>query len=156
MGFRTGAFAKVWEVTPKTDRVTQLRISVSRKDKQTGNYVTDFAGYAAVYGDAAIDAARLKQGDSIQLGEVDVGTYKNDQGKYFTNFKIFGFQLANRAPSGGQAGQGQQQRGRQSAPPRQGQQRQPVNSGYSSYGNRGKPPVDEASEEFAAGDGFPF
>ena len=31
MGFRTGAFAKVWEVTPMSDTSTKLRMSISRK-----------------------------------------------------------------------------------------------------------------------------
>lgn len=31
MGFRTGAYAKVWEVSPMSDTSTKIRISVSRK-----------------------------------------------------------------------------------------------------------------------------
>lgn len=42
MGFRTGAFAKVWEVTPMSDTSTKVRISVSRKNKQSGEYEQDF------------------------------------------------------------------------------------------------------------------
>lgn len=38
MGFRNGAFAKVWEVTPVSDTSTKLRISISRKNKQTNEY----------------------------------------------------------------------------------------------------------------------
>lgn len=41
MGFRTGAYAKVWEVTPMSDTSTKIRISVSRKNKQTGEYEQD-------------------------------------------------------------------------------------------------------------------
>lgn len=42
MGFRTGAYAKVWEVTPMSDTSTKVRMSVSRKNKQTGEYEQDF------------------------------------------------------------------------------------------------------------------
>ncbi len=45
MGFRTGAYAKVWEVDPVRDTATKIRISTSRKDKQTGEYEQDFSGY---------------------------------------------------------------------------------------------------------------
>ena len=30
MGFRTGAYAKIWEVTPMSDTSTKVRMSVSR------------------------------------------------------------------------------------------------------------------------------
>ena len=38
MGFRTGAYAKVWEVTPMSDTSTKVRMSISRKNKQSGEY----------------------------------------------------------------------------------------------------------------------
>lgn len=44
MGFRTGAYAKVWEVTPMSDTSTKVRLSVSRKNKQTNEYSQ--TGYA--------------------------------------------------------------------------------------------------------------
>lgn len=42
MGFRTGAYAKVWEVTPMSDTSTKVRMSISRKNKQSGEYEQDF------------------------------------------------------------------------------------------------------------------
>lgn len=44
MGFRTGAFAKIWEVTPMSDTSTKLRMSVSRKNKQSGEYSNPVLG----------------------------------------------------------------------------------------------------------------
>ena len=38
MGFRTGAYAKVWEVTPMSDTSTKVRMSISRKNKQSGEF----------------------------------------------------------------------------------------------------------------------
>lgn len=49
MGFRTGAFAKVWEVTPMSDTSTKVRISVSRKNKQSGEYEQDFSGFVLAH-----------------------------------------------------------------------------------------------------------
>lgn len=38
MGFRQNAYAKVWEVDRKSDTMTKLRISTSRKNKKTEEY----------------------------------------------------------------------------------------------------------------------
>jgi len=94
MGFRTGAYAKVWEVAPVKDTMTKLRLSVSYKNKQTGEYVQDFSGYVMCVGTAvARNAAQLKEGDRIKLGECDVSTrYDAKVKKLYTNFKIFSFE----------------------------------------------------------------
>ena len=57
MGFRTGAYAKVWEVTPISDLSTKIRISVSRKNKQTQAYEQDFSGFVLCIGSAAAKKA---------------------------------------------------------------------------------------------------
>ena len=45
MGFRNGAYAKVWdEPSVVSDSMTKLRVSISRKNKTTGEYETDFSG----------------------------------------------------------------------------------------------------------------
>lgn len=97
MGFRTGAYAKVWKVEPFSDTSTKLRISVSRKNKQTGEYEQDFSGFANAVGTAAAKkAACLKEGERIKLGDVDVTT-KYDKAKdvTYTNYKIFSFEVDN-------------------------------------------------------------
>ena len=97
MGFRTGAYAKVWEVTSMSDTSTKLRISVSRKNKQTGEYEQDFSGFVLAIGTAAASkAARLKAGDRIKLGDVDVSTkYDKVKKVSYTNFKMFSFDVEN-------------------------------------------------------------
>jgi len=104
MGFRTGAYAKCWSVEPKTDSITRLRISVSKKNKSTGEYEQDFSGFATVFGSAAAKkAAGLKEGDRIKLGDVDVSTtYDKERNKEYINYKIFSFELSDE----GQSGQG--------------------------------------------------
>ena len=63
MGFRTGAYAKVWEVTPMSDTSTKVRMSVSRKNKQTGEYEQDFSGFVLCIGTAAArKAMQLHEG----------------------------------------------------------------------------------------------
>ena len=97
MGFRTGAYAKVWEVTPISDLSTKIRISVSRKNKQTQAYEQDFSGFVLCIGSAAAKKAScLKEGARIQLKDCDVST-KYDPAKKisYTNYKLFSFDEAD-------------------------------------------------------------
>lgn len=100
MGFRKGSYAKVWEVQPMSDTNTKIRITISRKDKQTEQYVDEFSGFVACIGTAAAKkAANLKKGDRIKLGDVDVTTrYVKETKTLYTNFKCFNFEDAD-APS---------------------------------------------------------
>ena len=94
MGFRSGAYAKVWEVSPVGDHATKLRLSISRKDRKTGEYVQDFSGFVMAIGTAAsAKAAKLHEGARIKLGDVDVTT-KYDKVKKitYTNFSLFSFE----------------------------------------------------------------
>lgn len=95
MGFRNGAYAKVWKVEPFSDTSVKLRISISRKNKQTGEYEQDFSGFVSAIGTAAAKkAACLKEGDTIKLGDVDVTTkYNKEKDVTYTNYKIFSFDV---------------------------------------------------------------
>lgn len=97
MGFRTGAYAKVWEVTPMSDTSTKVRLSVSRKNKQSGEYEQDFSGFVLCIGTAAArNAAKLKEGARIKIGDCDVTTKYDQQKKItYTNFKMFSFEDAD-------------------------------------------------------------
>lgn len=106
MGFRKGAYCTVWSVDPVSDTVTKARVSISRKDKQTGEYVEDFSGFVTFFGTAtARKATTLKERDRIQLDEVDVGT-KYDKAKNVTyyNFKVFSFDVVNNTGNGNSGG----------------------------------------------------
>lgn len=93
MGFRVGAYAKVWSVEPKSDTWTKLRISISKKKKDTEEYITEFSGFVDVNGTvSAARAARLKEGDRIRLGEVDdMCTYDKEKGAERAYRKVFSF-----------------------------------------------------------------
>lgn len=99
MGFRTGSYAKVWEVEPKSDTNTSVRLSISRKNN--GEYEQDFSGYVSFFGTAtAKKAACLKAGDRIKLGDVDVtARYNSDTKTTRTNFKCFSFEVADSSPA---------------------------------------------------------
>lgn len=101
MGFRTGAFAVCWQVEPRQN-FTKVRLSVSRKNRDTGEYEQDFSGFVMMIGQAHAKAQKLKERDRIRLGEVDVSTtYKKDLGKEFVDYKCFDFTMADEYEAGG-------------------------------------------------------
>lgn len=102
MGFRPGAYATVWEVTPLTSTMTKARVSTSRKDKATEQYVQDFGGFIVFIGTAAAaKAAKLQPQDRIKLGDVEVtNKYDKEKGKEYTDFKVFSFEAAGEQSGG--------------------------------------------------------
>jgi hypothetical protein len=93
MGFRTGAFCKVWDVDQISDRKVKLRVSISQKQKD-GEYLQDFSDFPVCLGSAcANQASRLKRGDVIKLGDVDVSNrYDKEKKVTYYDFKIFSFE----------------------------------------------------------------
>lgn len=102
MGFRKEAFATIWSVESTSDTLTKARISISRKNKQTGGYDTDFSGFVRFVGTAvAKKAAGLKEKDRIRLGDVDVtNKYDKEKNVTYTNYKIFSFETQNEIDGG--------------------------------------------------------
>jgi len=103
MGFRTNAYATIWNVEPVSDTRTKARISISRKNKQTGEYETDFSGFVDFIGTAAAKkSACLKEKDRIRLGEIDVtNNYVKEKNVTYTNFKIFSFETQTEIDASG-------------------------------------------------------
>lgn len=96
MGFRSNSFAMVFGIEPGKGNFTKVRLSVSRKDKNTGEYIQDFSGYCSFIGQAHAKAARLKERDRIKLIDVDVSnTYDKEKQKEYVNFKVFDFEMAD-------------------------------------------------------------
>lgn len=101
MGFRKESYATIWTVEPISDTLTKARISISRKNKQTGNYDTDFSGFVSFIGTAAAKkAACLKEKDRIRLGDVDVtNRYDKEKNVTYTNFTVFSFETQDELDS---------------------------------------------------------
>ena len=96
MGFRTGAYAKVWSVEPGKGNFTKARLSISRKNKETDQYDQEFSGFVMMIGHAHAKAQQLKDGDRIRLGDVDVTTtYNKEQKKEYGNYKCFDYEMAD-------------------------------------------------------------
>ncbi len=106
MGFRQNAYATIWSVESASDTRTKARISISRKNKQTGEYDTDFSGFVDFIGTAAArKALTLKEKDRIRLGDVDVtNNYSKEKNITYTNFKIFSFETQSEINGTGNGG----------------------------------------------------
>ena len=97
MGFKNGAYATIWTVEPVSDINTKARISISRKNKQTGMYENDFSGFVSFIGTtAAPKAANLKEKDRIRLGDVECRTfYQKEKKVTYYNFNVYSFEMAD-------------------------------------------------------------
>lgn len=100
MGFREGAFATVWEVTDQGSSFSKVRLSTSRKDKKTDEYVTDFNGFVSLIGNAnnKVDMINDALGDNgrcrIKLGACDVSNkYDKEAGREYVNYALFDFEF---------------------------------------------------------------
>lgn len=105
MGFRKDAYATVWSVESISDVNTKCRISISRKDRQTGQYTEDFSGFVSFFGTAAAKkAACLKERDRIKLGDVDVRSkYDKEKNVTYYNFNVYSFETQGEMNGGGGA-----------------------------------------------------
>ena len=93
MGFRTGAYAKVWKTEDKGN-YSVVELSTSKKNKQTGKYETDFNGkFVRFIGKAHTDIKKYGDGIKIKLGDVEVTNSYNKETKVsYTNFLVFSFE----------------------------------------------------------------
>lgn len=114
MGFRTGAYAKVWSIRPISDTMASINISTSKKNKQTDKMEKDFSGFATCIGTAAVKKAMaLKEGDVIVIGDCEVAmTYGADNKPKYTNYNVFSFEMAEEKgkANAGSAGQSYQKK----------------------------------------------
>lgn len=96
MGFRTGAYATIWEVKKGNGNYTDVRMSISKKNKQTDQYESDFSGFVRLVGAAHQKANTLKERARIRIGDCEVtNRYNKEKNVTYTNFAIFSFEDAS-------------------------------------------------------------
>lgn len=96
MGFRSGSWASVWSVEEGRGNTMKVRLSTSRKNKETDEYEQDFSGFCTFIGTAKAKAEKLKAKDRIKLGDVDVTTwYNKEKGVEYITYKVFDFETSN-------------------------------------------------------------
>lgn len=95
LGFRPQAFCTVWSIEPKQN-FTKVRLSISRKNRDTGEYEQDFSGFVMFIGHAHAKAQKLHERDRIRLGDTDVTTtYDRERNREYVNYKCFEFDFAD-------------------------------------------------------------
>lgn len=96
MGFRKDGYATIWEVKQGNGNYSDVRLSTSRKNKQTDEYVTDFSGFVRFVGTAHQNAGSLKEKDRIKIGDCEVtNSYDKEKKITYTNYAVFSFEMAN-------------------------------------------------------------
>jgi hypothetical protein len=96
MGFRNGAYATIWEVKAGKGNYSDVRLSISKKNKQTDQYETDFSGFVRFIGTAHQNAGSLKEKDRIKIGDCEVtNSYDKEKKVTYTNFAVFSFEDVN-------------------------------------------------------------
>ncbi len=96
MGFRSGAYAKIWKVDTH-EKWSKCRISISHKNRATGKYEKDFQ--ADVMFVANAHSQRPLEGQQIKITECDVTntrSYTNPstgQTTYPVNYTVFAYEL---------------------------------------------------------------
>lgn len=105
MGFRQGAYAKLWSIEDQGNYCTG-NLSVSKKDEnaENGYAITFRDGYVRFVGDAykkAMDLQdKLEHGVTIKILACDVTTYYSVKSKKnYINYAIFDFEEPDRKSS---------------------------------------------------------
>ena len=99
MGFGNGKLARIWAYENK-GKYSTCRLSISKKDKNTGAYVTDFTdGFVRLVGKAHIDIQNLvideHKGALVRITSCETtNVYIAPDGKvsYTPHYTIFGFE----------------------------------------------------------------
>lgn len=106
MGFRVGAFARLWKVEPH-EKYTTGQLTVSKKNKETGNYETEFQdGFVRFIGEAHNVVKGLtpdeKKGITVKINDCDVQTKYNPETKTRSiSYIVWSCELPDGAPTGG-------------------------------------------------------
>lgn len=97
MGFRQGAYAKVWKIEDKGN-YSVGQVSISRRNEETNVYETEFQdGFVSFVGTAhnEIKGVQIpKNGLAIKISSCDcTNCYDKEKNIMYENHAIFGFEL---------------------------------------------------------------
>lgn len=90
MGLRNGAYAKIWEHKPGKGNYEDVRLSISKKNKTSGEYEEDFSGWVRFVGAAKEKIASAGESPRFKIVECDVSNkYDPTTKKTFWNAVVF-------------------------------------------------------------------
>lgn len=95
MGFRTDAYATIWEIQNK-GKYSVVSMSTSKKNKDTNQYETDFSSKFVRFIGRANDAITgLQKKDRVKLKNIDVTT-SSVNGTWYTNYLVFDCEVVSK------------------------------------------------------------
>ena len=95
MGFRQGAFAKIWELNDKGN-YHEARATISKKNKETDKYDQEWSSFVRLVGKAHNQAKTLDISKNVKIGSCDVtNKYVKEKNETYTNYVIFEFENAD-------------------------------------------------------------
>lgn len=99
MGFRNDCYAKVWEIKQRAEKYTDAKISVSKKNKQTEQYETEFSGVVRFIGDAHKNAAELTENSKIKVLSCDTtNKYSKERNTNYWRCIVYDFEFTEDSP----------------------------------------------------------
>jgi len=103
MGFHNGAYATVWSVEDKGN-FTKVQMSTSSKNRETGEYETDWNDFASFVGGAhkLAKSIGLKKQDRIKIvGGDEKNRFDKESKRKYYNHVVFEFEPVNNGNGGG-------------------------------------------------------
>lgn len=89
MGFRNDAYATVWDSKEGKGNYNDIQLSISKKNKQTGKYETEFSGWVRFVGDAK-ELGLLPKMTRIQIKSCDLTNfYSKEKDAVYWNPVVF-------------------------------------------------------------------
>lgn len=88
--FSNGSYAKIWQIKAINANYSDIRISTSKKDRETGEYKQDFGGFVRMVGKAHDLMSYLSEGDKFKIVRCGVENHYDKEKKVtYNNFVIF-------------------------------------------------------------------
>lgn len=99
VGFSNGSYAKIWDIKiGENNKYADVKLSISRKVKDTGEYRQTFGGFVRFSGNAFEKIKHLKSGDRVKLERVDVESkYVKETKKQIYYFNVWDIELLDDA-----------------------------------------------------------
>lgn len=100
MGLKVNCYATVWELKAfPSGKAMNVRLSVSKKNKQTDQYETDFSGWCMFVGQANEKAKGLGEKSRIKITEFEVtNKYDKEKNTTYTDVKVWDFEPQDGRP----------------------------------------------------------
>ena len=92
--FANGYYAKIWKIKEISGNYSDIRISTSVKNKDTGKYEQDFGAFVRMVGQAHQQMSYLNEGDRFKIVRCGVtNKYDKEKDVTYTNYRIFEIEL---------------------------------------------------------------